>query len=131
MIQPLLRLCMKGDTCSQQRCSVARQAQSRAELMNIGWAVAWGWLPMTLAGLVVKTIASAALNEMATDQIGKEIAKASAGSKQRIASYTDLLCLHTLHVPFVQLHYSTFALRCLARTHESTELSLCSVTRCP
>ena len=51
--------------------SVARQAQSRTELMNIGWAVAWGWLPMTLAGLVVKTIASAALNEMATDQIGK------------------------------------------------------------
>eukprot|EP01046_Picozoa_sp_COSAG06_P113315 COSAG06_NODE_60047_length_272_cov_0.601156_1_plen_38_part_10 len=38
--------------------------------MNIGWAVAWGWLPMTLAGLVVQTIASAALNEMATDQIG-------------------------------------------------------------
>jgi hypothetical protein len=51
--------------------------------MNIGWAVAWGWLPMTLAGLVVKTIASAALNEMATDQMGKyKLAKeASAGSK--------------------------------------------------
>ena len=63
--------------------SVARQAQSRTELMNIGWAVAWGWLPMTLAGLVVKTIASAALNEMATDQMGKyKLAKeASAGSK--------------------------------------------------
>eukprot|EP01043_Picozoa_sp_COSAG02_P054097 COSAG02_NODE_6072_length_3822_cov_19.557511_5_plen_116_part_00 len=56
--------------------------------MNIGWAVAWGWLPMTLAGLVVKTIASAALNEMATDQIGKyKIAKASAGSKWRNAGH--------------------------------------------
>jgi hypothetical protein len=69
--------------------------------MNIGWAVAWGWLPMTLAGLVVKTIASAALNEMATDQIGKEIAKASAGSEQRAAGCTALLCRHTLQTPFV------------------------------
>lgn len=66
---------------------------------------------MTLAGLVVKTIASAALNEMATDQIGKEIAKASAGGKQRAAGCTlpavraagctALLCRHTLQTPFV------------------------------
>ena len=31
-------------------------AQSRTELLNIGWAVAWGWLPMTLAGLLLKTV---------------------------------------------------------------------------
>lgn len=40
---------------------------------------------MTLAGLVVKTIASAALNEMATDQVGeyKIVNNARAGRSKR------------------------------------------------
>ena len=47
-------------------------AESRNDLMAIGWATAWGWLPMTLGGLVTKLVASAVLNPARqTDPAGR------------------------------------------------------------